>query len=78
MAKSRTHHIVRNPDGGWSVKKGGAFKASGTYKTQGEAISYGRRISKNQSTELIIHGRDGRIRDTSSHGSDLHPPRNRS
>jgi len=26
----KTHHVVPNPSGGWSVKKGGASRASKT------------------------------------------------
>ena len=61
MTKQKSHHIVRNPDGGWSVKRGGASKASGTYKTQADAIKSGRQISKSQGSDLVIHGKNGRI-----------------
>lgn len=74
MAK-KSHHVVRNPDGGWDVKKGGAYRSSGHYRTQKDAISAAREMSSNQRSELYIHGRDGRIREKDSHGSDPHPPK---
>lgn len=73
MAK-KTQHIVRTPDG-WSVKKGGAKKASKTFSTQKDAISYGRDLSKKQGAELYIHRSDGMIREKNSYGKDPHPPR---
>lgn len=62
MSDKKTHHVVKNPSGGWSVKKSGAGKASGTYNTQQEAIDSARQISKNQGSRVIVHGRDGRIK----------------
>lgn len=70
-----TQHVVPNPNGGWSVKKGGASKATKTFATQREAISFARKISKNQGSELYVHKRDGTIRSKDSFGSDPFPPR---
>lgn len=71
----KSHHVVKNPKGGWSVKRGGTSKASKVFDTQADAINYARDVSKNQGSELIIHGKDGRIRRTASHGKDPHPPK---
>jgi len=73
----KTQHVVKSPDGGWAVKKGGAAKATKVYKTQGEAIERGREIAKNQKAEFYIHGRDGRIREKDSYGRDPHPPKDK-
>lgn len=62
MATKKTHHVVKNPSGGWSVKKGGATKASGTFNTQKDAVSSANKISKNQGTRVVVHGKDGRIK----------------
>jgi hypothetical protein len=59
----------------WSVRKAGASKASGVFKTQEAAIKEGTKIARNQGTELYIHGRDGRIRERNSYGRDPHPPK---
>lgn len=67
-------HVVPN-NGGWSVRRSGASKASGVYRTQGEAIERARELARNQATELYIHGRDGRIRERDSYGNDRYPPR---
>ena len=74
MARS-THHIVHNPNGGWDVKRGGAQRSSGHYSTKEQAVNAGRQISRNQGTEFVIHGLDGRIQSADSHGGDPHPPK---
>lgn len=67
-------HVVPAASG-WSVKKAGASRASSNHATQQEAISAATQIARNQRTELYIHGRDGRIRERNSYGSDPHPPK---
>lgn len=75
MTKRITHHVVKSPDGGWDVKKGGASRKSGHFTTKNEAVDFGRQVSTNQSSELIIHGKDGRIQKSDSHGKDPVPPK---
>ncbi len=72
MAK-KNQHVVPHSDG-WAVKAEGASKASSVHQTQKEAIDRGREVSRNQGSELLIHGKDGRIRERDSHGNDPHPP----
>jgi hypothetical protein len=57
----QTYHVVPNPDFGWAVKKGGADRATKQFETKQDAIDYAREVSRNQSRNLIIHGKDGRI-----------------
>lgn len=59
----------------WSVRRAGASKASGTFATQSEAIMKARDVAQRERTELFIHGRDGRIRERNSYGTDPHPPK---
>ncbi|NQT34831.1 DUF2188 domain-containing protein [bacterium] len=74
-SKSRTHHVVKKSSGGWDVKRGGALRSSGHFKTKRDAEKAGRKISRNQGTEFVIHGTNGRIQRKDSHGSDPFPPR---
>lgn len=67
-------HVVPH-DGQWQVKKAGAQKATKTFDTQNDAINYARNIAINQHTEVVIHGRDGKIRDKDSYGNDSCPPK---
>lgn len=45
------------------------------YRTQESAIAGAKRIAKRQETELVIHGRDGRIREKSTYAKDPFPPK---
>ena len=73
MAKNQ--HITPHPQGGWQVKREGANRATVRTSTQREAIDIGRSLSRNQGTELFIHGRNGQIRERDTHGHDPYPPR---
>ena len=71
-----THHVVPNSDrGGWDVKRGGSERASAHADTKAEAEKTAREISRNQQTELVIHGQDGKIQRSDSHGNDPCPPK---
>lgn len=75
MAKKRTQHVVKNPEGGWAVKKGGSSRSTKIHKTQKEAIDHGREIAKKQNAELYIHGKDGEIKKKDSYGNDHNLPK---
>ena len=69
-----THRVSPHHDG-WQVKRDGSSKPSHVVNSQAEAINIAREISRNQGTELQIHGKNGRIRRSDSHGNDQFPPR---
>lgn len=73
MTKGRNQHVVPHPDG-WAVKPAGGSRATSIHRTQAEATDAARQTARNQQSELLIHGRDGRIRERDSHGNDPHPP----
>jgi hypothetical protein len=73
----KSHHVVPNSNGGWDVKKGGASRASVHAETKQQAIDVGRQISQNQKTEFVIHGKDGVIQRSDSHGGDPNPPKDK-
>lgn len=57
-------HVVKNPQGGWDVKAPGADRASANERTQADAERRAKEIVGNVGGgEVVIHGRDGRIRD---------------
>jgi len=70
-------HVVPNLEGGWSVRKSGAERASKSFDNQRDAISHARNIAKNQNAELYVHKRDGTIRSRDSYGNDPCPPRDK-
>lgn len=73
MAKKNVH-IVKHKEG-WAVKKEGNDRASSVHTTQKQAIDVGRGAAQAERSELVIHGRDGKIRDKDSFGNDPFPPR---
>lgn len=70
--KANQHHIVPRGNN-WAVERAGANRASAVLPTKKEAVDVGREISRNQGTELKIHDKKGRIRQSDSHGSDTCP-----
>jgi len=74
MSKSKNQHVVPH-NGDWAVKKEGSERATTVVATQKEAIERAKEVAKNQNVELLIHGRDGRIRERESYGNDPHPPK---
>lgn len=71
----KNQHVVPNKDGGWSVKGEGNSKNTANTNTKKEAIEKGKEIAKNQQSELVIHGKDGKIQDKDSYGNDPNPPK---
>lgn len=70
----KNQHVV--PAGNkWGVKGEGNTKFTSVFDNQSDAIDAARQISRNQKSELFIHGRDGRIRERDSHGNDPFPPK---
>lgn len=63
--------------GGWSVKTAGKSKASKVCESQKEAIEIAIEQAKNAKTELVIQGRDGKIREKNSYGNDPCPPKDK-
>lgn len=65
----KNQHVV--PLGnGWAVLPEGAKRATVIATKQSDAIAFARNIAKSTRMELIIHGRNGKIRDRSSYGND--------
>ena len=62
-------HVVPS-DKGWRVEIEGTGGARSTHQTQAEAAQTARRIARQNKAELLIHGRNGRVRDRSTYGRD--------
>ena len=72
----KNQHVVKRPDG-WAVLGAGNQRDTSIKPTQKEAIERATEIAKNQRSEVVIHGRDSRIRDKDSFGNDPMPPRDK-
>lgn len=67
--KNKNIHVLPNL-GIWSVQKEGSKKAYRTTSTQREAIDIAKQVAKNNKSELLIHGKNGQIREKNSYGND--------
>lgn len=70
----KNQHVVPHA-GGWAVRGAGNTRATSVFDTQRAAIDAARGIAQNQHSELLIHGRNGQIRERDSFGGDPFPPR---
>ena len=66
--RRQTHHQHVVPhDEGWAVKGEGNEKYTAVYKYQDDAIDRAKDIAKNYGSDVIIHRKDGTIRDRNSY-----------
>lgn len=62
-------------DNRWGIKAEGESEPSQVADTQEEAFEIGRELAKQERSELLIHGEDGKIRERNTYGKDPYPPR---
>jgi uncharacterized protein YdaT len=71
---SKNRHVVKHGDG-WAVRKEHSDRVSSTHPTQRDAIESAKKGAQRDRGEVVIHGRDGKIRDKDSYGPDANPPK---
>ena len=69
----RNQHVVPRDDQ-WAVRGAGAKRDTELFDRKQDAVDRAREISRNQQTELVVHGQNGRIQQKDSHGNDKFPP----
>ncbi len=62
-------HVVQRGNE-WAVESEGSQRASSKHKTQTAAITAARAQAKRNKSELLVHGRDGKIRERNTYGKD--------
>jgi uncharacterized protein YdaT len=70
MMRKANQHVVPTPDGRWGVRGEGNDRLTKVVDTQGEAIEVAKPIAQHRGGEVVIHRRDGTIRDKDSYGND--------
>lgn len=55
-------HVVHKPTGGWAVQQSGNRKATAVYSSQREAVAAARELALGRSVNVVVHRRDGTIR----------------
>ncbi len=76
MTRKRDIHVIPHSDG-WATRKENTDRAGVVTDTQGEAIARAREQARREHVEVVIHRRDGTIRDSDSYGPDPFPPRDK-
>jgi hypothetical protein len=69
MPKKGDVHVVQG-EKGWRVQVEGASGARSTHRRQAAAAKAGRQVARNNQSELLVHGRDGKIRERNTYGTD--------
>ena len=76
MAKKDIHVVPH--DQGWATRKEGSQRAGGVYRDEDRRPGSGARQAKREHVEVVIHGKDGKIRTAIAIGRDPMPPPDRS
>jgi len=74
MSRKHDIHVVPHKDG-WATKREGAGRAGSVHSTQKAATERAREQAIRERSEVVIHRKDGTIRDSDSYGNDPHPPK---
>jgi uncharacterized protein YdaT len=67
--KTHNQHVVPHEDG-WAVRGEGNERVTATYKYQDDAIDRAKDIARNYGSSVVIHGKDGRVRDRIKYDKD--------
>lgn len=70
---NKNQHVVP-VEGDWGVRGAGNSRFTSIHGPQAEAIQAARQIAIHQQSELLVHGRNGQIRERNSYGNDDCPP----
>lgn len=70
----RNQHVVPREEG-WAVRGERAKRDTEVFDRKTEAVERAREIARNQQSELVVHGENGRIQYKDSHGKDPYPPK---
>ncbi len=73
QVEEKSYRVIAKIGGGWNVKRRGAVRASKSFETQRQAISYARKISKAEHADLFIHNKNGRLSKKETFTNDQHP-----
>jgi hypothetical protein len=80
MAKrGRSVHVIPSPTapGKFVNKLEGGVRPISRPATQAASIKNAITIAKHNKSEVVIHGRDGRVRASDSYSNDPNPPRDK-
>jgi len=71
----KNQHVTPSPQGGWQVKGATNKRATSLHQTQEQARQAAVKIARNQESEVLVHNKQGVIRQKNSYGNDPFPPK---
>ena len=74
IMSGKNQWVSPRPSGKWAVHGEKNNRDTALYDTQDQANKRAIEIAKNQKSEVIVQGKDGRIRSKDSYGNDNCPP----
>jgi len=77
MPRKERHVVPNSEKGGWDSKRENAERASKHFETKKEAMDWSKKKAKQEKSELIPHGKDGKIQNPNSYGNDPNPPKDK-
>lgn len=75
MSKKNQHVVPLG--NGWAVKEEGNKDFSIITSNKTSALKFARQVARLRKSELVIHGKDGKIQDKDSYGNDPYPPKDK-
>jgi hypothetical protein len=69
MPKRRIYHVMTRIGGGWSVRKEGVSRPTGTFDSKSQAIRRAREVARSGGGEVVIHDRDGLVQELTTYPS---------
>jgi len=71
----KNQHVTPHPSGDWQVIGANNQRATSIHQTQEQARQAAIKIARNQESEVLVHNKQGVIRQKNSYGNDPFPPR---
>lgn len=62
------YHVVKRPGDKWAALRANAKRDTAVFEDQSDAFKLARKIVTNQGGEVLVHGRDGKIREKNTYG----------
>lgn len=69
MSAKKNIHVVPHADG-WATRNEGAGRVGSIHNTQADAINRAKEQAVRQESGIVIHRRNGQIRDSDSYGNE--------
>ena len=67
--------LVRHGETDWTKEK--KYQGNSDIHLSGKGIEQAKQVAQNQGGEVVVHGRDGRIKSKDSYGNDPNPPKDK-